>query len=67
MNIKPHNALILKMSSDSIKAKYEFGYTDGRYDLMNNIVKSCMTGIIGGLLISISISIFRSVAIMKVE
>ena len=55
------------MSSESIQARYDFGYTDGKYTLITHMVKSCMTGLIGGFIIAFGINIFKKSYSPKLE
>jgi hypothetical protein len=47
------------MTSDSIRAKYDFGYEEAKYDIIGSIIKSGMAGIICGLLMTVGYSIFK--------
>lgn len=46
------------MSTESIKAKYDFGYEEGKYEVIRSIVKYSVIGLTVGALLRIAIYTF---------
>jgi hypothetical protein len=46
------------MSTESIKAKYDFGFEEGKYEVIRNVVKYTVIGLTVGALLRIAIGIF---------
>ncbi len=63
MNIKLQGKKRVRMSSESIQARYDFGFSDGRYDLFGQMIKSAIVGVISGCMLAIGFNIFRSTPI----
>ncbi len=47
------------MTTDSISAKYGFGYDEGKYDMIHTIIKYGLYGVLSGLIVTVGYSIFK--------
>ncbi len=46
------------MSTESIKAKYDFGFEEGKYEVIRTVIKYAVIGLTVGALLRFSISVF---------
>ncbi len=46
------------MSTESIKAKYDFGFEEGKYEVIRTVIKYTVIGLTVGALLRFSIGVF---------